>query len=349
MFVGGALSDAAVPLAGTALIVVGWVVVLLTVRARRPRDIATDDSAMLRVHHLTKRYGARTSLRDISFAVQRGCVVALLGPNGAGKTTLLRAIAGLIHPSAGSAYVMGRRITPGAAVLARVGVAIEEPGLAPHLSGRANLEFLWRASGRPMAEAQLELAAELAGLTPYLDRRASDYSQGMKQRLALAGAMLGLPELLLLDEPTNGLDPTQTRELGATLARYADSGRTVVLASHHLAEVDDVCTDVLVLHEGELRWCGPVSEVQHAAGTITVGVADPAGALRRLTSGAAWQALPHQPQFRVGARTIVIDLCGNTVRAVLAAVADSGVPVDSVRSSSPVGDLYRELTAKGSP
>ncbi|RNI23940.1 ATP-binding cassette domain-containing protein [Flexivirga caeni] len=205
------MHDAALPLAGAAILVVAWTVTIVAYRLRRAPVTTVADDAVLRVHGLTKRYGERVALDDVTFALPRGAVLALMGPNGAGKTTLLQLISGLALPSAGAAYVLGERVAPGSAVLRRAGIALEEPGFAPHLTGRANLETLWRVSGRPADEAQLDLAAQLAGLTPYLDRRARDYSQGMKQRLAIAGALLGLPDLLILDEPANGLDPARTR------------------------------------------------------------------------------------------------------------------------------------------
>ena len=157
--------------------------------------------------------------------------------------------------------MFGHRVTPGAPVLSRLGAFVEGPGLLPHLSGRANLELFWRATGRPMEEAYLDTVLEVAGLGADVERKVRTYSQGMRARIAIAQAMLGLPELLVLDEPTNGLDPPQIREVREVLRTYADTGRTVVVSSHLLAEVERTCTHVVVMHRGELVAAGPLDQV----------------------------------------------------------------------------------------
>ncbi len=138
------------------------------------------------------------------------------------------------------------------------------PGFLPHLSGRANLDLYWRATGRPAADAHLAEVLEIAGLGAALDRRVRSYSRGMCQRLAIAQAMLGLPELLVLDEPMNGLDPPQIREMRDVLLRYAAAGRTVVLSSHLLGEVEQTCTHVVVMNQGRRVAAGPVAEITGA-------------------------------------------------------------------------------------
>src|SRR6185369_1150041 len=190
-----------------------------------------------------------------------GQVVGLLGPNGAGKTTALRVLMGLIRPTAGTVRVFGELVEAGAPVLSRVGTFIEGPGLLPHLSGRENLRLFWAATGRPADDARFDTALEIAGLGPSVERRVKTYSQGMRQRLAIAQAMLGLPELLVLDEPTNGLDPPQIAEMREVLRRYAATGRTVVISSHLLAEVEQTCTHVVVMHKGKLVAVGSVEEI----------------------------------------------------------------------------------------
>ncbi len=165
---------------------------------------------------------------------------------------------GLIRPTEGDVRIFGELIVPGAPVLARVGAFIEGPGLLPHLSGRDNLRLFWAATGRPEADADFETALEIAGLGASVERRVKTYSHGMKQRLAIAQAMLGLPELLVLDEPTNGLDPPQIAEMREVLQRYAATGRTVVVSSHLLAEVEQTCTHVVVMHKGRLVAAGSV-------------------------------------------------------------------------------------------
>ncbi|MEV5569499.1 alpha/beta fold hydrolase [Spirillospora sp. NPDC052269] len=219
----------------------------------------------LQISGLTKAYAnGYRAVSDLSFRVERGQVLGLLGPNGAGKTTTLRMLMGLIHPDEGEIRIFGHRVTPGAPVLSRLGSFVEGPGFLPHLSGRDNLDLYWRATGRPAGSAHLEEALEIADLGAALDRTVRTYSQGMRQRLAIAQAMLGLPDLLVLDEPTNGLDPPQIREMREVLVRYAAAGRTVIVSSHLLAEVEQSCTHAVVMAGGRRVAAGPVSELTGA-------------------------------------------------------------------------------------
>jgi len=236
----------------------GW-----RLRSRRPS--AYDPSLAgvpIVVTDLIKEYqdGYR-AVDGVSFRVERGQVLGLLGPNGAGKTTTLRVLMGLILPTAGSIRVFGHEVVPGDPALAALGAFVEGPGLLPHLSGRDNLMLYWAASGRPIELAQLDTVLEIAGLGGSLDRKVKAYSHGMQQRLAIAQAMLGLPEVLVLDEPTNGLDPPQIAEMREVLHRYAATGRTVIVSSHLLAEVEQTCSHVVVMHRGRLVAAGSVSEV----------------------------------------------------------------------------------------
>jgi ABC-2 type transport system ATP-binding protein len=184
-------------------------------------------------------------------------------------------VMGLIRPTEGEVRVFGYPVAAGSPVLSRVGSFIEGPGFLPHLSGLENLQLFWRATGRPIADAHLDDALEVAGLGEDVHRRVRTYSHGMRQRLAIAQAMLGLPDLLVLDEPTNGLDPPQIREMRQVLARYAATGRTVVVSSHLLAEVEQTCTDVVVMNRGRLVAHGPVTEIASAASVVAVDVNDP--------------------------------------------------------------------------
>jgi ABC-2 type transport system ATP-binding protein len=232
----------------------------------------------LQISDLSKRYAKsadRYAVRDLSFRVEKGQVLGLLGPNGAGKTTTLRMLMGLIKPDGGEIRVFGHAIRPGAPVLSRVGAFVEGAGFLPHLSGRENLELYWQATGRPREDAQLEEALEIAGLGDALARAVRTYSQGMRQRLAIAQAMLGLPDLLILDEPTNGLDPPQIREMRKVMIRYAAAGRTVIVSSHLLAEVEQSCTHLVVMDRGRLVQAGPVSEIVGSGDTLLVGTGSP--------------------------------------------------------------------------
>ena len=220
------------------------------------------------ISELSKVYSdGYRAVDGVSFRVERGQVLGLLGPNGAGKTTTLRVLMGLILPTAGSVRVFGEQVVPGAAVLSRLGAFVEGPGFLPHLTGRENLRLFWAASGRAAEQAELDTVLDIAGLGASLERKVKTYSHGMQQRLAIAQAMLGLPEVLILDEPTNGLDPPQIAEMRIVLARYAETGRTVIVSSHLLAEVEQTCTHVVVMHRGRLVAAGSVAEVAGAGGS----------------------------------------------------------------------------------
>ncbi|SFF56439.1 alpha/beta fold hydrolase [Streptomyces mirabilis] len=264
------------PLAGA----LAAVALLLTGR-RRTAPVAPDPELAevpLQITDLSKRYAKsadRYAVRDLSFRVEKGQVLGLLGPNGAGKTTTLRMLMGLIKPDGGEIRVFGHAIRPGAPVLSRVGAFVEGAGFLPHLSGRENLELYWQATGRPAEDARMEEALEIAGLGDALARAVRTYSQGMRQRLAIAQAMLGLPDLLILDEPTNGLDPPQIREMREVMIRYAAAGRTVIVSSHLLAEVEQSCTHLVVMDRGRLIQAGPVSEIVGSGDTLLVGTGAP--------------------------------------------------------------------------
>ncbi|GHB22938.1 ABC transporter ATP-binding protein [Streptomyces viridiviolaceus] len=264
------------PLAGAVI-----AAALLLTGRRRTTTPAPDPELAgvpLEITGLGKRYAGsadRYAVRELSFRVEKGQVLGLLGPNGAGKTTTLRMLMGLIKPDAGEIRVFGHAVRPGAPVLSRVGAFVEGAGFLPHLSGRENLELYWRATGRPPEDAHLDEALEIADLGDALARAVRTYSQGMRQRLALAQAMLGLPDLLILDEPTNGLDPPQIREMREVMIRYAAGGRTVIVSSHLLSEVEQSCTHLVVMDRGRLVQAGPVGEIVGSGDTLLVGTAVP--------------------------------------------------------------------------
>ncbi|MER6189753.1 alpha/beta fold hydrolase [Streptomyces cyaneofuscatus] len=253
----------------------------LLITARRRTATPAPDPALtdvpLQITGLSKKYAKsvdRYAVRELSFRVEKGQVLGLLGPNGAGKTTTLRMLMGLITPDEGEIRVFGQAIRPGAPVLSRVGAFVEGAGFLPHLSGRANLDLYWQATGRPAEDAYIEEALEIAGLGDALARAVRTYSQGMRQRLAIAQAMLGMPDLLILDEPTNGLDPPQIREMRDVMIRYAAGGRTVIVSSHLLSEVEQSCTHLVVMDRGRLVQAGPVAEITGSGDMILVTTAD---------------------------------------------------------------------------
>ncbi|MFM9120970.1 MAG: alpha/beta fold hydrolase, partial [Acidimicrobiaceae bacterium] len=233
------------------------------VRIRRPKIAPAKETsdALVAVENLSKTYkDGHRAVADLSFEVQRGQVVGLLGPNGAGKTTALRMIMGLIFPTKGSIYLNGESVYPGSPALSNIGCFIEGPGFLPHLSGRENLRLYWRSIGRD-GEQHLEQVVAITKLGTALDKKVRTYSQGMRQRLAIAQSMLGMPDLLVLDEPTNGLDPQQIAEMRQVLKNYASTGRTVVISSHLLAEIQQTCSHVVLMHRGELVAFGPMEDL----------------------------------------------------------------------------------------
>jgi len=251
------------PLGAVIITALIWLVVALV----RPRDRAGEArpelaTVPLAIRDLAKEFkGGFKAVDGVSFEVPPGIVLGLLGPNGAGKTTTMRMAMGLIRPTGGDTWIFGEHVRPGAPVLARVGSFIEGPGFLPHLTGRQNLDLFWRASGREDGDPHLDQVLEIAGLGSAIDRKVRTYSQGMRQRLGIAQAMLGLPDLLVLDEPTNGLDPPQIREMRQVMHDYAASGKTVIVSSHLLSEVEQTCSHVVVMNHGHLIYSGTVADM----------------------------------------------------------------------------------------
>lgn len=296
----------------------------------------------LDISGLTKRYAKsqdRYAVRDLSFRVERGQVLGLLGPNGAGKTTTLRMLMGLITPDAGEIRVFGHPIRPGAPVLSRVGAFVEGAGFLPHLSGRANLELYWEATGRPAEDAHLAEALEIAGLGDALERAVRTYSQGMRQRLAIAQAMLGLPDLLILDEPTNGLDPPQIREMRDVMIRYAAAGRTVIVSSHLLSEVEQSCTHLVVMDRGRLVQAGPVAEITGGGDTLLVALDGPADEAA-VGKVAALEGVASVVRADEG---LLVRLDGATPAALIAELVRLELPVSAVGPHRRLEDAFLTL------
>ena len=234
---------------------------------RRPLPPGVGGDKVVETHGLTKRYGTGIIAVDsLDLNVYRGEVYGFLGPNGAGKTTTLRMLLGLIRPTAGSAKVVGGE--PGSpASLVRVGAIVETPAFYPYLSGYNNLRLLARYCGVPMARVDATLAE--VDLTPRAHHKFSTYSLGMKQRLGIAAALLKEPELLILDEPTNGLDPQGMADVRNLIIELGKGDRTVLISSHLLGEVEQMCTRVGVIRKGKIVAEGTVQQLRGAA-TLTV-------------------------------------------------------------------------------
>ena len=215
--------------------------------------------AEISVERLTKRYREALAVDDLSFSVQGGHVTGFLGPNGAGKSTTLRALLGLIRPTSGRALVLERPFAELRDPARTVGAALDASDVHPGRSGRSHLLTLAAAAGLPASRVDEVLA--LVELTPARDRRVKGYSMGMRQRLALAGALLGDPRILMLDEPANGLDPQGIRWLRDILRSLADEGRAILVSSHVLSEVEQTVDEVVVISAGRLVTQGPLTDI----------------------------------------------------------------------------------------
>ncbi len=208
---------------------------------------------------LTKRFGDRTVVDGVNLAIPRGSVCGFVGPNGAGKTTTIRMLLGLIAPTSGGGSILGGRLTDPASYLHKVGALIEAPAFYPQLSGRDNLKTLTRLGQIP--SAAVEPALERTGMTARAKDKYRSYSLGMKQRLGIAAALLPDPELLILDEPANGLDPGGIVEMRGLIRSFADDGITVLVSSHLISEIEQVCDHVVMIRGGQLVHQGPVADL----------------------------------------------------------------------------------------
>ena len=291
---------------------------------------------MIEVEHLTKRFRRATAVDDLSFSVPRGRITGFLGPNGAGKTTTLRVLLGLALPTSGRASVAGRRYRELDAPLKTVGAVLEASNYHPARSGRNHLRMLATAAGIAPTRVQ-EVLAQVE-LSAAAKRRVGTYSLGMRQRLSVAAALLGEPELLVLDEPANGLDPEGIRWLRNFLRSFAGSGGTVFVSSHVLAEVSQLADEVVIIHRGKLVAHQTVAELTlQAAGATRVRSPRAEELLGRLRqAGIEADATDtgvlavHAPPERIG------DLA-----------AEAGIPLhELVADTGSLEEAFLELTAE---
>jgi ABC-2 type transport system ATP-binding protein len=231
--------------------------------------------AAVEINGISKRFGSVQAVSDLSFEVEAGRVTGFLGPNGAGKSTTLRILLGLVHADGGSAGFDGRRFEELEHPSAEVGCVLEEASFHPGRSGRNHLRILAAAGGHP--PSRVDEVLEQVGLAGAGHRRAKGYSMGMRQRLAIAAALLGDPEVLILDEPANGLDPPGIRWMRDLLRSEAARGRAVLVSSHLLSEIAQSVDDIVVISKGELRASGPLQQVigQAEGGVTRVRAGDP--------------------------------------------------------------------------
>jgi ABC-2 type transport system ATP-binding protein len=236
--------------------------------------------AAIEINGISKRFGAVQAVSDLSFEVEAGRVTGFLGPNGAGKSTTIRMLLGLVHQDSGSATFEGRTYGDLEHPSAHVGAVLEDASFHPGRSGRNHLRILAAAGGHP--PSRVDEVLETVGLTGARNRRVKGYSMGMRQRLAIAAALLGDPEVLILDEPANGLDPPGIRWMRQLLRSEASRGRAVLVSSHLLSEVSQSVDDIVVISHGQLRASGPLQQVLgQAEGAVTRVRAGDADALGR--------------------------------------------------------------------
>jgi ABC-type multidrug transport system ATPase subunit len=286
----------------------------------------------IRCEGLSKRFGATVAVDGLDLKVEAGQVYGFLGPNGAGKTTTIRMLLGLIAPSAGRAWLLGRPL-PDPRVVAQTGSMIEEPAFYSWMSGRANLEVL-SATGGGSPPGEVPRVLGLVGLGDAGAGKVKTYSQGMRQRLGLAAAMLGRPRLLIIDEPTNGLDPAGIREVRGLLREFAAEGTTVFLSSHLMAEVEQVCDRAAVIVRGHLVEEGPTAALGATRRRVRVTVAD-------ADLDLAGHLLARWAARRTGHEFLVEHETGRDVNGALAA---GGVVAESVTVELPrLEDRFLEL------
>jgi ABC-2 type transport system ATP-binding protein len=268
---------------------------------------------------LTKRYGRRLAVDSLSLEVPAGVVAGFIGPNGAGKTTTMAMLLGLVAPTAGSASVLGSSLDDPASYLGRVGALIETPAFWPGLTGVENLRVLATLGGHD--PSRIPEVLDLVGLNGRGGDRFGQYSLGMKQRLGIAAALLGDPELLVLDEPTNGLDPAGINEIREFILELADGERTVLVSSHILSELEHVSDWLIVINDGSLLYQGPAEGFLGRVPTVVALAPEHLGDLERLAS--VVRADGHEPRTEDVELTVPVD--ERDARALAAALNKAAV------------------------
>src|SRR3954452_13714807 len=297
---------------------------------------------------LTKRFGERTAVDGVDLRVPRGCAFGYLGPNGAGKTTLIRMLLGLTGASAGTMRVLGQPVpAQRAAALGRVGAIVEEPRFHRYLSGRENLEVI-AAARELQAHARIDGALARVGLAERADERVSSYSLGMRQRLGVARALLADPELLILDEPTNGLDPAGIHEFRGMIRGLVAEGRTVLLSSHLLDEVEKICDAVAIVDHGRVVMQGSLAELKGDRQTILIGSSDGVRVQALLAANPAVRSVARTPEgirvtLRPGYPLSAEDAAANINRFLV----EAGVAVQRLEPArASLEERFLEITSR---
>ena len=307
---------------------------------------ASDTAPAVVTSALTKRFGHQVAVDSLDLLVPRGAVYGFLGPNGSGKTTTIRMLLGLVGATSGEVEVLGQPMPARSGeVLSRVGALVEGPAFHPYLSGRDNLARLDAADtttdGRT-ARPRIEAALERVGLMAAAGKRYRAYSLGMRQRLAIAAALMRPRDLLVLDEPTNGLDPQGTREIRSLVAAVAAEGTTVLISSHLLSEVEQMCSHLGVMHAGKLVVQGTSAEVRNGAEPVAVVECDQPTAAARIMRELGLTDVTVDPTSASGRLAEVAP------EKVVAACVHQGLAVTGFRVAAPsLEDVFVALTGEG--
>lgn len=294
-----------------------------------PGQTSSTGTRTVEVTGLTKTYGERTVVDDLSFTLRAGRVTGFLGPNGAGKTTTIRMLLGLAKPTSGSFTVLGAGPGEPGDYLPKVGALIEGPAFVPAMTARENLRMFAVFGGHT---ARIDEVLALVGLTGRDAEPVRGFSLGMRQRLGIAAALLPDPRLLILDEPTNGLDPAGIREIRVLLRDLAAEGRTVLVSSHLLAEIEEIADDLVVIRQGRRLYAGPVAGLLDGRQALITVVPEHPEDLRRLANVVA--SLGIAPE--VGATSLrLADLQGRTPAQVNRAAAEHGITLAELHTEHP--------------
>ncbi|MGI5291620.1 ATP-binding cassette domain-containing protein [Nonomuraea polychroma] len=315
----------------------------ITLEAGAPFGAAPPSGDAIVTHGLTKRFrGGQVAVDALDLAVPRGSVFGFLGPNGSGKTTTIRMLLGLVAPTEGTYSVLG---LPTAHALPLVGALVEGPAFYPYLSGAANLMRFDAAdptADGATAKRRVADALERVGLSAAAGKRYRNYSLGMRQRLAIAAALLGPRELLILDEPTNGLDPQGTREVRTLVKEIAADGTTVFVSSHLLAEIEQMCTHAAIMRTGRLVAQGTIASLSSGlVARVRVETPDAAAAARTL-------GMLGLADVRAGDGAVTAELGGHAPEKINAALVGDGVAVRGLAVVRPsLEDVFVGLTGEG--
>lgn len=259
---------------------------------------------ILTIENLTKKFGNLTAVDNLSFSIEKGNVYGILGPNGSGKSTTLGIVLNVVNKTSGNFSWFGGDVSTHNA-LKKVGAIIERPNFYPYMTAKQNLELVCKIKG--VATTQVQKTLDTVGLLDRQDDTFKGFSLGMKQRLAIASALLNTPEILILDEPTNGLDPQGIHQIRGIIQKIASQGTTILLASHLLDEVEKVCTHVVVLSKGKSLYVGRVEQMNASFGFVTLQCSDMPGLKKVLEESTSFENIKQDAAYLVANLTQEMD------------------------------------------